>query len=142
MNWKITVRGFLGLVVSVWPLAAGEAAQAAVDFDRDVRPILSERCFTCHGPDDGTRVNALRFDEEDAAFARLANGGFAIVRGNARESVLLDRVTSNDPVRRMPPGYKGFEKLPEKEIEVLRSWIEQGATLVVRSADPSEATRR
>jgi len=127
MNWKITVRGFLGLVVSVWPLAAGEAAQAAVDFDRDVRPILSERCFTCHGPDDGTRVNALRFDEEDAAFARLANGGFAIVRGNARESVLLDRVTSNDPVRRMPPDYKGFEKLPEKEIEVLRSWIEQGA---------------
>ena len=115
------------MAVTVWPLAAGEAPQAVVDFDRDVRPILSERCFTCHGPDDGTRVNALRFDEEDAAFGRLANGGFAIVRGNPQESVLLDRVTSNDPVRRMPPGYKGFEKLPQEEIDVLRNWIEQGA---------------
>lgn len=106
----------------------GLAATAAeVDFDRDVRPILSERCFTCHGPDDGTRVNALRFDLEEAAFERLASGGFAIVRGNPQESVLLDRVMSGDPARRMPPSYKGFDKLPDSEVEVLRSWIEQGA---------------
>ena len=128
------MKGRLNLAAAVVSLSISAAAQAGaaatvptVDFDRDVRPILSERCFTCHGPDDGTRVNTLRFDLEDAAFEPLASGGFAIVRGNPQESVLLDRVTSDDPVRRMPPSYKGFDKLPDSEVEVLRSWIEQGA---------------
>ncbi len=128
------MKGRLNLAAAVVSLSISAAAQAGaaatvptVDFDRDVRPILSERCFTCHGPDDGTRVNTLRFDLEDAAFEPLASGGFAILRGNPQESVLLDRVTSDDPVRRMPPSYKGFDKLPDSEVEVLRSWIEQGA---------------
>ena len=117
----------LAVILTTWPLAAGEDRRSVVDFDRDVRPILSERCFTCHGPDDGTRVNALRFDREEAALAPLANGGYAIARRKPQESMLIERVTSNDPVRRMPPAYKGFDKLPETEVAVLRKWIEQGA---------------
>ena len=124
MKGRLQLAATVGLAFSA---AAQAGAAVTVDFDRDVRPILSERCFTCHGPDDGTRINALRFDLEEAAFERLASGGFAIVRGNPRESVLLDRVTSDDPARRMPPSYMGFDKLPDSEVEVLRSWIEQGA---------------
>ena len=127
MNVKLHLMAAVVLAFSSAVQTGAAATVAAVDFDRDVRPILSERCFTCHGPDDGTRVNALRFDLEEAAFERLASGGFAIVRGNPQESVLLDRVTSDDPARRMPPSYKGFDKLPDSEVEVLRSWIEQDA---------------
>ncbi len=120
MRVNSVVRLVGGLLLAV-------AAAGAVDFDRDVRPILSERCFTCHGPDEGTRPTALRFDTEEGAFAALASGGFAIVKGDVGQSKLIERVTSEDPVRRMPPAYKGMAKLPENEIAVLRQWIEQGA---------------
>jgi hypothetical protein len=109
-----------GLLIAV-------AAAGAVDFDRDVRPILSERCFTCHGPDEGMRPTALRLDTEEGAFGTLAGGGFAIVRGDVGQSELMERITSDDPARRMPPAYKGIAKLPEAEIAVLRQWIEEGA---------------
>jgi hypothetical protein len=98
-----------------------------IDYDRLVRPILSERCFTCHGPDDATRQANLRLDTEDGAFAKLSSGGYAIVRGNAAASALLQRVTSTDPARRMPPAYAGLDRLPGKEIDTLRQWIESGA---------------
>lgn len=114
-----------GRLVGVFLL--GAAGAGAADFDREVRPILSERCFTCHGPDQRTRPTGLRFDTEEGAFAALAGGGFAIVKGDVGRSQLIERVTSDDPVRRMPPAYKGMAKLPESEIAVLRQWIEQGA---------------
>ncbi len=101
--------------------------QKKLTFNRDVRPILSDRCYTCHGPDKNQRKTALRFDRESEAFAALARGGFAIVRGKPDESVLLKRVTSTDPVFRMPPAYEGHDALSDVEIETLRLWIEQGA---------------
>ncbi|MDA1233550.1 MAG: DUF1553 domain-containing protein [Acidobacteria bacterium] len=113
-----------GLVMAA---ALAGAAPDTVDFDRDVRPILSERCFTCHGPDEGTRLTALRFDTEQGAFGALSSGGFAIVKGSAEQSKLIERITSTDPVSRMPPAYKGMAKLPEAEIAVLRRWIDEGA---------------
>ncbi len=109
-------------------LSTASAADAAPDdYDRLVRPILSERCFTCHGPDEGARQANLRLDTEEGAFAKLSSGSYAIVRGNASASALIERITSREPARRMPPAYAGLDKLPEDEIDLLRRWIDEGA---------------
>ncbi len=98
-----------------------------VDYNDDVRPILSDRCYSCHGPDAGQRQAGLRLDREDGALAELRSGGRAVVPGNADESRLLQRVGSGDPVLRMPPAYMGHDPLDRQEIDILRRWIEQGA---------------
>ena len=96
-----------------WPLALLAVPVFAVDFDREVRPILAENCFACHGPDSAQRQADLRLDQEDQA--RLAAGE------------ALRRVSSDDPARRMPPAYLGHDRLSESEISILREWIEAGA---------------
>ena len=106
---------------------AGGDEPRKVFFNRDVRPILSDRCYACHGPDKNQRKTNVHFDREQGAFLPLAGGGHAIVRGKPGESVLLQRVASSDPVFRMPPAYAGRSPLSEAEIETLRLWIEQGA---------------
>ncbi len=106
---------------------AGGDGPRKVTFNRDVRPILSDRCYACHGPDKNQRKTNVRFDREQGAFLPLAGGGRAIVRGKPEESVLLQRVTSSDPVFRMPPAYAGRDPLSDAEIETLRLWIEQSA---------------
>ena len=98
-----------------------------VRFNRDVRPILSDKCFTCHGPDQGARSSPLRFDSREGAMVDLASGGKAIVPGDPAASKLIERVASDDPVLRMPPSYEGHAKLSDEEIDTLRRWIEQGA---------------
>ncbi len=119
----------LGALTALGAMVSPGLAIAAtpVDFDRQVRPILSERCFTCHGPDDGARQANLRFDTEEGAFVKLADGGQSILRGDPAASALFQRVSSEDPVRRMPPAYMGRDKLPDQEIEILRQWIAEGA---------------
>ena len=107
--------------------AALLAAAAPVDFNRDVRPILSDKCYACHGPDAAKRPTELRLDSEQGAAAPLAGGGRAIAPGDPQASELLARVASNDPAHRMPPAYLGHEKLTAAEIATLRRWIEQGA---------------
>jgi hypothetical protein len=114
-------------VVLASGLGAAAGAEQTVDFDRDIRPILSNRCFTCHGPDDGSRVTALRFDTEAGVSAVLSSGGQAIIGGQPEHSEMLARITSDDPVRRMPPSYRGLDKLPQAEIDLLRLWIVQGS---------------
>ncbi|SPE29780.1 conserved exported hypothetical protein [Candidatus Sulfopaludibacter sp. SbA6] len=84
-----------------------------VEFNRDIRPILSDHCFACHGPDAGHRQAGLRFDLE---------GGAKEVRDE-----ILRRVASGDPAERMPPPSSGKVKLTPHEIELLRAWIRQGA---------------
>ena len=101
------------------------AAGGAVDFNRDIRPILSDKCFTCHGPDSGKKL-PLRFDSEAAAKADLGGGRHAIVDGHPEQSELVKRVTAEKPALRMPPVYSGL-KLSDKEIGVLRQWISEGA---------------
>lgn len=107
-----------------WMLAIAAAAFGAtppgVEFNRDVRPILSDRCFACHGPDRAARKSPLRLDQEESARS-------ALTAGDPVHSPLYQRVTSTDPARRMPPAYMGRERLPEGEIDTLRRWIEQGA---------------
>ena len=88
------------------------AAYGSVEFNRDVRPILSDRCFACHGPDRASRKSPLRLDQEESARPALAR--------------ILERITSTDSARRMPPAYMGRERLPDAEIETLRRWIAEG----------------
>lgn len=97
-----------------------------VDFAREVRPILSENCFHCHGPDEKARKGDLRLDRKEGALADL--GGYAaVVPGKPKESELLARITSSDPDERMPPA-KSKLALTEKEIATLKEWIASGAS--------------
>jgi hypothetical protein len=107
-------------------LLAGAVSAQEVKFNRDVRPILSDKCFACHGPDAQNRKTPLRLDTAEGASVALIGGGQAIVPGDPNASVLLQRVKSDDPIRRMPPSYEGHDKLGEREIGVLERWIEQG----------------
>ena len=107
-------------------LPAGSLA-ASVDFGREVQPILSDRCFACHGPDEAQRQAGLRLDFRDAALVQSGSGRVPIRPGNPDASALLRRVASPDPVSRMPPAYMGHSPLDPGEIAVLRRWIEEGA---------------
>lgn len=109
------------MVMSV--CAAGAQAQPGprVEFNRDIRPILSDKCFRCHGPDRAARQGDLRLDDRDEAIARTA-----IVPGLPIESTLVQRVTASAEDERMPPKDSG-KSLSEREIQLLQTWIEQGA---------------
>lgn len=96
-----------------------------IDFNRDIRPILSDNCFTCHGPDEQQRVGDLRLDRRDEAFAER-EGHRVIVPGDTAASMLLQRVASSDPEQRMPPADSG-RKLTDSQIQLLAEWIKQGA---------------
>jgi hypothetical protein len=100
--------------------------QAPVDFDREIRPILSNNCFACHGPDEKQRKAKLRLDIRDGAFNELRAGGHAVVAGDPVKSELLRRVLSDDPTERMPPP-KSNKRLTREQVDLLRRWIEQGA---------------
>ena len=110
--------------------AADKAIQLPdkVDFNHHIKPILSDRCFKCHGPDEKVREANLRFDTEEGAFALrdTAANSYAIVSGNLKESLLVQRVSSSDPEFKMPPPESNLS-LSKYEIELLKKWIEQGA---------------
>src|SRR5579862_1925096 len=110
------------LAAALIPSAAQE-----VEFNRDIRPILSDKCFTCHGPDAANRKTKLRFDIESEARIELKNGGFAIVPGSPEKSEVMRRITSADTPRRMPPAYAGRERPSDREIDLVRRWIAEGA---------------
>ena len=113
-------------ILPVILLAAKISAATPVDFGRDVRPILSDRCFACHGPDEGKRMAGLRLDTE--AGAKKARGNRTpVVPGNAAASELLKRIAPENPARRMPPLNSERKPLTEKEVATIRTWIEQGA---------------
>ena len=102
------------------------AASTSIRYRRDVLPLLSDRCFKCHGPDSASRQAGLRLDRPDAATSILESGSTAIVPGNADASALVERIESADPDVAMPPGDSG-KTLSPKEKERLRRWIEEGA---------------
>ncbi len=111
------------LVIASSTLAQATAEEQPVDFTREVLPILSQQCFTCHGPDEGSREAGLRLDQEDAAKAELDSGATAIVPGRPEISELVARITDPDPDVRMPPA----QPLDPWQIDVLRRWVAQGA---------------
>jgi mono/diheme cytochrome c family protein len=114
-----------GLFALLAPARAAEPA-AAVDFGRDVRPILSRNCFACHGPDLAQRARGLRLDQRDSAVQKRKDGKAAIVPGAAAKSELVRRITAEDATVRMPPKESGHELTPT-EIATLQKWIDEGA---------------
>jgi hypothetical protein len=104
----------------------GLAGEPRLDFNRDVRPLLSDRCFACHGPDEEDRQAGLRLDTRETAIAPLESGSVAIVPEEAAASELVARITSDDPTLVMPPPEVG-KPLSEAEAAVLRQWIDEGA---------------
>ena len=94
---------------------------AKVEFNRDVRPILADNCFFCHGPDAGHRQADLRLDVRDNAIESAA-----FVPGDPAESALIERILADDPDERMPPP-DSRKELTERQKEILKLWIEQGA---------------
>src|ERR1700722_16011886 len=112
------------ICVSFWPCAA--YAQE-VEFNRDIRPILSDKCFTCHGPDAGNRKTKLRFDMESGAKIELSGGRVSIVPEDPSGSEVYRRISTDNQAIRMPPAYAGKEKLTGHETDLIRDWIEQGA---------------
>ncbi len=105
---------------------ASPPTEGRIDFNRQIRPILSENCFTCHGFDEQQRKAKLRLDTRDGAVARLRREGHAVVPGKPGDSELLARVLSADDAERMPP-VTTKKRLTPQQIELLRQWIEQGA---------------
>tara|TARA_B100001059_G_scaffold2475_2_gene1994 strand:+ start:4705 stop:8280 length:3576 start_codon:yes stop_codon:yes gene_type:complete len=99
---------------------------ATIHYGRDIRPILSDRCFHCHGPDDEARQASLRLDLPESA--TTTNGRRqAIVPGDAAASAVWQRISSLDPNDQMPPPDSGKHRLDERERELIRQWIEEGA---------------
>ncbi|MFT5525552.1 MAG: hypothetical protein ACI9HK_003522 [Pirellulaceae bacterium] len=101
-------------------------AEDPVSFNRDVRPILSDNCFTCHGPDATHREAGLRLDQSESAYSKLESEATAIVPGKPAASELVRRITSDDGDQRMPPTDSG-KTLTPAEIATLTKWIEQDA---------------
>ncbi len=116
------------VLLTAGPASAADKPSRPVDFNRDVQPILSNSCFLCHGPDPANRKGVaapLRLDTPDGATADL--GGYAaLVRGKPDESELIDRITTDDSTRAMPPAKHG-KRLSPREVEVLTEWVRQGA---------------
>ncbi len=112
-------------VIPLW-VALAWCQQDAVQFNRDIRPIFSDKCYTCHGPDKGNRKANLRFDIEAAAKGDLGNGHMAIVPGDLAKSEIVRRVSTASKGLRMPPVYTGRDLTP-REISLIQRWIEQGA---------------
>jgi hypothetical protein len=96
-----------------------------IDFNRDIRPILADKCFRCHGPDSGSREADLRLDREEDAKADR-DGGPAIVPRQAGNSELVRRITHEDELQRMPPA-ETEKPLSAAEIDLLKRWIDEGA---------------
>lgn len=124
----LAVGGAVAAVVG--GLGAGPARvvelEDRISFNRDIRPILSNHCLQCHGPDAATREAGLRLDVRESAVAAMASGARAIVPGDPSASELLRRVTHADDGVLMPPPEIG-KPLGEAQIETLRRWIDAGA---------------
>ncbi|MDE0916558.1 MAG: PSD1 and planctomycete cytochrome C domain-containing protein, partial [Planctomycetota bacterium] len=104
----------------------GLSGDKALSFATDVRPILSEHCFPCHGFDENKREAGLRFDQREGAFALLASGGHAIVSGEPENSLLVERIAAADPSDRMPPAEFNRPLNPD-QVATLQQWIKEGA---------------
>ena len=112
----------IGLYIAAFPSSLLQAQE--VDFDRDIRPILSNNCFACHGPDQNTREAELRLDDKDSVFSDRDTP--LITPGKSSASELFRRISSTDENEMMPPA--GFrKKLTDDQIELIKNWIDQGA---------------
>ncbi len=101
------------------------AVAQKIDFDRDVRPILSEHCFTCHGPDAGKLKAGLRMDRKESVYAQLESGSVPVTPGDVGKSEIIRRIGSLDPDELMPP--PDGKPLSPSQIRILTQWVSEGA---------------
>ncbi|HZT80192.1 MAG TPA: PSD1 and planctomycete cytochrome C domain-containing protein [Gemmataceae bacterium] len=103
-------------------------ARPAIDFNRQIRPILSENCFACHGPDEKARKAKLRLDTKEGLLREVRSGlGRVVEPGKSAASDLIQRVTADEPHRLMPPPKSGKKPLKPEQVALLKEWIDQGA---------------
>ncbi|HUG66745.1 MAG TPA: DUF1549 domain-containing protein, partial [Pirellulaceae bacterium] len=113
-------------VVAVFAGFSSLQADETIDFNRDIRSILSNKCFTCHGPDPDERQAGLRLDTQVGAFSPADSGTVVIVPNKPEESELVARISSGDDSLRMPPTESG-KTLSAREVQLLTEWVRQGA---------------
>jgi len=116
------MRHFAKMVAVVGALLSGTEAREPVNFSRDILPILSENCLSCHGQDEGHRKGELRLDLREAALAKKA-----IIPGDSAQSEMIARILTTDADEVMPPPKANKPKLLPSQVEILRQWIEEGA---------------
>lgn len=136
MKFKVIISVIvLVTLLSVWVSCSNKNKKdktgiaGTISYNYDIRPILSDKCFACHGPDANKRKAGLRLDIMDSAYAPLqeTKGAFAIVPGKPEESELIKRISSTDPSYQMPSAESHLGLLSEKEIALFTTWIKQGA---------------
>lgn len=132
--------GFFRKIKSIWVLSfllfitfscnnsnqSYEPLPKKIDFNFDIRPILVQNCYLCHGPDPSSRKANLRLDTYEGATAALKDGGYAVVPGKPNKSELITRITHTHEDKVMPPPEMN-SKLSEREVNLLEKWIKQGA---------------
>lgn len=123
--------GGIGLIYATLIGLSGcmpQEQSTSIDYNADIRPILSDKCFTCHGPDNNKREAGLRLDDASYAYAELEEspGKYAVVPGNPSKSEIITRIHHEDPEERMPPADAKLA-LTSGEKDLLEGWIEQGA---------------
>jgi len=116
----------IGLVLALGVSPASADGPKRVNYSRDIRPILSNTCYKCHGPDEKQRKAGLRLDTKAGAYGKLESGDIAIVPGSSAKSAVWQRLTSKDPDVRMPPADSGKTISPE-QIDLIKRWIDEGA---------------
>ena len=121
------VLAALSFTAPVWGAAASRQSKAAEDFDRVIRPILSENCYKCHGPNEGERKAKLRFDLRADALKPAKSGKLPIVPGDPAQSEMITRITAADADDRMRQQAKTGKTLSPAQIETLGHSIAQGA---------------
>ncbi|MDO8365955.1 MAG: PSD1 and planctomycete cytochrome C domain-containing protein [Saprospiraceae bacterium] len=127
--------GSLLAVIGLWiacnrlPSLQNDGLPDKISYNFHVRPILSDKCFSCHGPDKNQLKAGLRLDNAESAYAPLkeTKGAFAIVPGEPENSELIKRITSQIPDYQMPTPESHLEPLNEREVKILERWIDQGA---------------
>jgi hypothetical protein len=132
MNYLSHLRNYFAIGCCATTLGIGsQSASAAsipdeISFNQDIRPILSEHCYACHGPDEGQRKAGLRLDIEEEALKTLKSGNRAILPGSQSESQLIARIQSDDLDEIMPPPKHG-KPLNSRQKDLLAGWIQKGA---------------
>ena len=126
MSRLLFARALCGGALAVSLICPAAETSSGIDFNKEIRPILSENCFSCHGPDKNKRKAGLRLDKKEDATAKLESGDAAIVPGDPAKSKMLALLTTANEDDRMPPAKKA-KRLEPAQIELLTRWIKEGA---------------
>src|SRR5499427_4305243 len=118
------MRGFRFAVAAL--LWAAFPGHAEIQFNRDIRPIMAETCFRCHGPDKNARMAGMRLDIRDEALKPTKTGVTPIVPGDTEHSAIIQRIFATNPARIMPPNY-AHKELTAAQKETIRRWVAEGA---------------